>query len=98
LWIRLLAETGFVGTAAFLSWIVLMLAGAYALARGFSGESKLVGVAGLLCCLAWTLEGFSLDTFALPQTWLVLGLVTAMQWNSRRQSVALAPSKPQSPH
>jgi O-antigen ligase len=98
LWIRLLAETGFVGTAAFLSWIVLMLAGALALARGFSGELKLVGVAGLLCCLAWMLEGFSLDTFALPQTWLVLGLVTAMQWNSRRQSVALAPSRPQSPH
>jgi O-antigen ligase len=98
LWVRLLAETGFVGTAAFLSWVVLMLGGAYAMARGFSGEMKFVGVAGLLCCLAWMLEGFSLDTFALPQTWLVLGLVTAMQWNSRRQSAVLVPAGPQSPH
>jgi O-antigen ligase len=98
LWIRLLAETGFVGTAAFLSWIVLMLAGAYALARVYSSELRLVGVAGLLCCMAWMLEGFSLDTFALPQTWLVFGLVTAMQWNSRRQSAALVPAGPQSPH
>ena len=83
LWIRLLAETGFVGTAAFLSWIVLMLAGAYALAQGYSGELKLVGVAGLLCCLAWVLEGFSLDTFALPQTWILLGLITAAAWRVR---------------
>jgi O-antigen ligase len=90
LWVRLLAETGFVGTAAFLSWVVLMLAGAYALARGYSGELKLVGGAGLLCCLAWMLEGFSLDTFALPQTWILFGLVTAAAWRARSKTEAPA--------
>jgi len=88
LWIRLLAETGIVGTAAFLTWVVLTVGAALMLAREPAGELRFVGIAGLLAMPAWLLEGFSLDTFALPQTWILLGLVGAAAWRKRAQSSA----------
>jgi hypothetical protein len=36
-----------------------------------------IGLAGSLALLAQLVEGFSLDSFALPQMWVILGLVTA---------------------
>ena len=81
-----LAETGIVGTAAFLTWVVLIIGAALMLARGPAGELRFVGIAGLLAMPAWLLEGFSLDTFALPQTWILLGLVGAAAWRKRGQS------------
>jgi O-antigen ligase len=87
LWIRLLAETGILGTAAFLTWGMLMLAAAAALAAA-PGAGRVIGVAGLLAAPAWILEGFSLDTFALPQTWMVMGFITATAWSSRRRVAA----------
>lgn len=96
LWIRLLAETGIVGTAAFLSWLVIMLGAATAHVRAHSREIKLIGMAALLMLPAWILEGFSLDTFALPQTWIVFGLLSAVArargWLSPFDRLALAPS------
>jgi O-antigen ligase len=92
LWIRLLAETGFVGTSAFLTWTVLMLGAAYALARIAAPEARLVGVAALLALPAWILEGFSLDTFALPQTWILLGLLTATAWQERHRGTVEKPA------
>jgi len=41
------------------------------------GVITIFGVAGLLAILAQVFEGFSLDTFALPQLWIMLGLLTA---------------------
>jgi O-antigen ligase len=92
LWIRLLAETGILGTAAFLTWVVLMLAAAVALSTTVVGETRVIGIAGLLAVPAWILEGFSLDTFALPQTWILVGLVTAAAWRSRERHPS--PSRP----
>jgi O-antigen ligase len=92
LWIRLLAETGIVGTSAFVTWTVLMLGAAYALARTSAVETRLVGVAALLALPAWILEGFSLDTFALPQTWILLGLLTATAWKKRQRGTAEEPA------
>ena len=34
-------------------------------------------MAGLLALVAQLVEGFSLDTFALPQLWILVGLLTA---------------------
>jgi hypothetical protein len=36
-----------------------------------------LGAAGLLALGVQVFEGLSLDTFALPQLWIVLGLVSA---------------------
>jgi hypothetical protein len=38
----------------------------------------MIGLAGLLSLVAQVFEGFSLDTFALPHLWIMLGLVTAV--------------------
>ncbi len=39
---------------------------------------RMIGMAGFLSLLALLFEGFSLDTFALPHLWVMLGLVTAV--------------------
>jgi O-antigen ligase len=76
LWVRLLAETGLLGFAAFLTWWIVIGAGAFLLWRRGRGLERLIGCAGLLAWIAGLGEGFSLDTFALPHTWILLGLVT----------------------
>lgn len=78
LWVRLLAETGIVGFSCFVAWMGLSLAAAHNLARRSSPLGRALGLAGILALVAQVSEGFSLDTFALPQLWLVLGLMTAM--------------------
>ena len=76
LWIRLLAETGILGFAAFATWWIILGAGAVLLWRRGNVVERMIGCAGLLGLVAGLGEGFSLDTFALPHTWILLGLLT----------------------
>jgi O-antigen ligase len=76
LWIRILAETGVAGFSLFLIWMLLLGLGAWSLLKRREGIWTVLGLAGLLALLAQVLEGFSLDTFALPQLWIMLGLLT----------------------
>ena len=77
LWVRLLAETGIVGTGLFLSWLYGIWASAKRL-LGKPGLAGTVGLAGLFVLVGLIAEGFSLDTFALPYFWVSFGLVTAL--------------------
>ncbi len=77
LWVRILAETGLVGFAMFLSWLVLIGLSARQLFRHSDALGKWVGLAGVLALAALLVEGFSLDTYALPYWWMMCGLVTA---------------------
>jgi hypothetical protein len=77
LWVRLLAETGIVGFAVFLVWLVVLWFGSRMLHSGAREVKAVIGLAGSLALLAQLAEGFSLDTFALPQMWVILGLLTA---------------------
>lgn len=86
LWVRLLAETGAVGFSAFLIWLVGAGYQAGVLRRGSSPILRALGIAGGLSLVALAFEGFSLDTFALPQLWLILGLITATEARSQTQS------------
>ena len=86
LWIRLLAETGIIGFALFSTWIVLMLAAGVLLTTYPESFNRMMGIAGILAFTAFVIEGFSLDSFALPQMWIVFGLLTAVWWNSERRS------------
>jgi O-antigen ligase len=83
LWIRLLAETGVVGFALFVIWLGLLAAGAWMLLRSEKGIRGVVGLAGGLAILAKVTEGFSLDTFALPQLWVMMGILTAAIWQGK---------------
>ena len=81
LWLRLLSETGFVGFAAFLLWLILLGAGAWSVRSEGKSLNGAVALAGLFGLGALIGEGFSLDTFALPHLWILTGLITAVIWN-----------------
>ena len=83
LWAKLLAETGIAGFLLFSTWFVTFGIGAAILWRRGAGLERYLGLAGVIAILAQVVEGFSLDTFALPQLWLVFGLSTAALWRSR---------------
>jgi O-antigen ligase len=77
LWIRLLAETGIAGFLTFLIWLGLHAGAARNLYKIRRGMLSTLGLAGLLMLLSQFFEGFSLDTFALPQLWIFLGLIAS---------------------
>ena len=77
LWVRLLAETGIVGFAVFVSWLIVLAVAAARVVRNSKGVLRAVGLAALFALLAQITEGFSMDTFGLPHFWIILGLLTA---------------------
>jgi hypothetical protein len=77
LWSRLLAETGLLGFSTFAAWLfVLWHAGRY-LKTHREGIFRMAGWMGSFVVIAFILEGFSTDSFALPYPWVSLGMVTA---------------------
>jgi O-antigen ligase len=87
LWLRLLAETGIVGTSSFLAWIILLGYVAYDLFIHGNRLGKMIGFAGLMGIIVQLVEGFSLDSFALPQMWIIFGLLTAAWWRREMEAV-----------
>jgi O-antigen ligase len=77
LWARLLSETGIVGFLLFMIWLILLAFGAWRLHKSEKGLRAVFGLAGLLALASQVIEGFSLDSFALPQLWIMLGLLTS---------------------
>jgi len=80
LYFRLLAETGLVGTAFFLAFVTAILGCALYLWLSSDRDQKFWGTAGLLGLLAFALSAFSYDSFAIPNMWVVFGLITAAAW------------------
>jgi hypothetical protein len=80
LYFRLLAETGLIGTATFLAFVVAILGCALYLWLSENKERKYFGTAGLLGLLAFSLSAFAFDSFALPNMWVLFGLITAAMW------------------
>lgn len=75
LWARLLSETGIAGTLLFGVFVVFVLVGALALMRSRDVRARYLGTAGLMSWLAVVVQGFSLDSFALPTMWVSFGIV-----------------------
>lgn len=86
LWIRILAETGTVGFAVFSTWLVILWMAARRLHKDASPLLRALGLMGQFSLLALLLEGFSVDTFALPFIWISLGLITAASFVRRQES------------
>jgi len=74
---RLLAETGIVGTAAFLSFLISLIGGGIYLWQSKFPEEKFWGTGALLAIIAFMVDSFSYDSFAIPNPWVVFGLITA---------------------
>jgi O-antigen ligase len=82
LWIRLLSETGMVGFSVFIVWLLLTGLKALSLSKRVEDIYVMVGVSGLIGLAAQVIEGFSIDTFALPQFWILPALIAAAAWRS----------------
>lgn len=80
LYYRLLSETGVVGTAAFMAFVAAVLGCAFFLWASPSAEDRYWGKAGLLGMLAFSTAAISFDSFALPNMWVIFGLITASAW------------------
>ncbi len=77
LWIRLLSETGLIGFSFFATWYFLLWKSARATSRSQDMTLRLVALAGQLGLIAFLVEGFSIDSFALPYLWAITALIAA---------------------
>ncbi len=78
LWVRILAESGLIGFAFFLAWYFVLWKSARLTARYAGGLPGTAAEAGQLVLIAFLIEGFSIDSYALPYLWFSLGLLTAV--------------------
>jgi O-antigen ligase len=78
LWIRLLAETGIVGFLFFVTWILFIVRWTWKMLLHRRTYASMVVLAGTISLIALIFEGFSLDTFALPHLWVMLGFLSAV--------------------
>ena len=77
LYARLLAETGLVGIILFTTFVLAVLGCALYIWFSSSKEQKVWGMGGLLALMIFPILVFSFDSFALPNMWVVFGLITA---------------------
>ena len=74
---RILAETGLVGGAIFAVFLLLLAAGAVYLWLSDDPRKKFWGTGSLLGLAAFVGVTFSFDSFAIPNPWILFGLITA---------------------
>ena len=87
MWSRILAETGIVGFSFFLLLLVVTGITAFKLTQSANRMKVTVGRMGICMLMAFIIEGFSVDSFALPYLWFTLGLVAAVwRWSSQTQT------------
>ncbi|HWQ46847.1 MAG TPA: O-antigen ligase family protein, partial [Longilinea sp.] len=77
LWFRLLAETGIIGFMSFMIWGIVNFFTSRALRVHSDPLAKVIGLGGIFFLLAFVIEGFSIDSFALPYYWVMSGLIAA---------------------
>lgn len=74
---RLISETGIFGIGSFLFFILAVVGCAVYLWFSTQNEQKYWGLAALLALIVFAFLIFSFDSFALPNMWVVFGLITA---------------------
>jgi hypothetical protein len=84
-WFRLLAETGIIGFAVFISWLYMLFQSSRLSRRSQNPVMKTLALAGQLALLAFIGEGFSIDSFAMPYLWVIAGVIAAMGLLARQE-------------
>ncbi|OGO28957.1 MAG: hypothetical protein A2Z16_05130 [Chloroflexi bacterium RBG_16_54_18] len=74
---RLLAETGLLGTITFLGFVVAVAGCAAALWFNKGTEEQFWGIGGVLALIVFSILIFTFDSFAIPNMWIVFGLITS---------------------
>ncbi len=75
LFARILAETGLLGTATFLAFLVAVFGAAVYLWMAPTEGQRFWGRAGLLGLVVFVGVAFSVDSFAIPNMWILFGLI-----------------------
>lgn len=75
--LRILTETGILGAGAFLAFLIALVGCVIFLLMSKGKESQFWGLAGLLGMVSFLMVTFSIDSFAIPNMWVVFGLITA---------------------
>lgn len=75
--VKVLGETGLVGTAVFIAFLIGLAGSALLLLGQHKSDVRYWGQAGLLGLTAFILASLSYDSFALPNMWVVFGLISA---------------------
>ncbi len=77
LWFRILSETGILGFSLFLGWLSTIGFSSYGLIRSREPKYKYFGWVGAFFLVGIFIEGFSIDSFALPFLWFSAALISA---------------------
>ncbi len=77
MWVRIAAENGMVGLVLFLTWYAVLLSSAWALRKAKDPTLQTLGLFGQLMLIGFIVEGFSVDSYALPYFWFSAGFLTA---------------------
>jgi O-antigen ligase len=84
LYVRLLAETGLAGLALFVAfWLGILADGLSALRRNTT-FSRFLGAATIFTLAALVFQSVSVDSFAMPELWLNLGILAGIFSRSER--------------
>ena len=75
LYVRLLAETGILGFWLFISFYLLLLGRSLKLLRSRQKKLVFIGTASLLALFAIAILNLTLDSLAMPDIWLPLGIL-----------------------
>ncbi len=84
-WIRLLAETGFIGFSIYITWLYLLWRNSSFIQKSRQPIMKIIGLAGHFFILAHIVEGFSVDSFAFPYPWVTASLISASSLIVRKE-------------
>ena len=84
-YLRLLAETGAIGLAAFLAFLTAVFGCALYLWYSNEKEYQFWGIAGLCGIFSFIIASFTYDSFAIPNMWVVFGFITSAAWISKRE-------------
>ena len=89
--LRLLAETGILGTAGFVAFLISIIGSIVFLWFSPHREERFWGIGGVLAFIVFLLSTLSFDSFALPNMWIVLGLITAADRLARERNTMALP-------
>ena len=77
LYARIMAETGLLGTITFTTFVIAVFGCVLYLLLSPAPQQKFWGISGLIGMVVFVVLVFSFDSFAIPNMWVVFGLITA---------------------
>jgi O-antigen ligase len=78
MYVRLLAETGLIGFILFVAFLFSVLGDALRFLQSNTSLARYLGIAGLFSWIAILLYNATQDSFATPNIWINLGILTGM--------------------